>query len=151
MKYMNRLLELFSDFHTFLVKIISFIIFFLIPISNYVHLIVILIGLDLITGCYAAIKEGERFSARKLRNTIEKFIFYAIAIIVGYILQQIIDDGSEMARLVAFYIGATESTSIYENISRITKVDIVSSFVKFIREKLQEYLNGLKAGKNEKK
>lgn len=138
---MYRLLCLFTDLQSFFVKLFAFILMYFAPISNYVHLVILLIMIDLVTGSYAAIKEGQKFSARKLRNTIEKFIFYAVAIIVAYVLQQIINDGSELARWVALYVGATEAKSIYENISRITKKDIIAIFWSVLKGKLDELYN----------
>jgi phage-related holin len=137
---MYKLLFVGNEITAFIVKIFTFIVLWLSPISNYVHLVLILISIDLITGSYAAIKEGQIFSARKLRNTIEKFIFYAVAIIASYILQQIIDDGTELARTVALYIGAIESKSIYENISRISKRDFLYMIWTSIKKMIEDYI-----------
>ena len=142
---MYRLFQLFDDFQGFFIKLVSFILLYFTPIASYVHLVLILIGIDLITGSYAAIKEGESFSARKLRNTLEKFIFYAIAIIVAFLLQQIIDDGSELARIVALYVGATEAKSIYENISRITRKDILSILWEAFKAKIDDLLKNVRS------
>lgn len=141
---MYRLVYLLTDLENFFIKIFAFILLYLSPISNYVHLVLILIGLDLISGSYASIKEGQKFTARKLRCTIEKFVFYAIAIIVAYILQQIISEGTELARIVALYIGATETKSIYENISRITHTDLVEIAWGVIKEKLDDWIDSVK-------
>jgi phage-related holin len=142
---MYRLINIFHDTCNFLLQLFAFIILYLTPISNYVHLVLLLILFDLITGSWASIKEGQKFSARKLRNTVEKFIFYALAIIVGYILQRIINDGSELARIVALYIGSIEAKSIYENISRIRQVNMVTALWNAMKEKIDEYINSLKS------
>lgn len=144
---MHRLICLFTDIETFIIKLVAFVLMFLAPISNYVHLVLILIGIDLITGSYAAVKEGERFTASKLAHTIEKFIFYAIAIIVAYLLQQIISEGNQLARIAALYIGATETKSIYENISRITHTDLVAIAWDLIKTKLDDFLDSVKSRK----
>lgn len=144
---MYRLLNFFESFQNFIFGIFAYILLWLAPIKNYVHLVLILIFIDLVTGSYASVKQGENFSARKLRNTLEKFIFYAIAIISGYVLQRIIDDGVQLARIVALYIGATEVKSIYENISRITKIDIVAIVWETLKEKMDEYVQILRSKK----
>jgi phage-related holin len=149
LKLCLRFQNLFNDTWGLIVKIFSFILLWLAPISNYVHLVLILIAIDLITGSYASVKEGEHFSARKLSRTIEKFIFYAIAIIVAYVLQRIVNDGTELSRIVALYIGATECKSIYENITRITKTDFLALVWTTIKEKLDEYINLLKNKNND--
>lgn len=146
---MYRLLNIFHDTWYALVQIFAFIVLYLTPISNYVHLVLILIGIDLVTGSYASIKEGQKFEAAKLRHTVEKFVFYAIAIIVGYVLQRIIDDGSELARIVALYVGSVECKSIYENISRITGTDVLERVWDIFKIKLDDWLRGLKSSKKE--
>jgi hypothetical protein len=103
----------------------------------------------LITGSYASVKEGEKFQAKKLRKTVEKFTFYAMAIIIAYVLQRIINDGTELARIVALYIGSIEVKSNYENISRITKTDLVAIVWNALKNKIESYLTDLKNKANE--
>jgi len=148
---MYRLYPVFHDVCNALIQIFAFIILFLTPISNYVHLVLVLVALDLITGSWASIKEGQKFNAHKLRNTVEKFIFYAIAIIIAYVLQKIINDGTELARIVALYIGSIEVKSNYENISRIRQVDLIHAIWNLIKDKIEEYISGLKAKNNQPK
>lgn len=146
---MYRLMNIFHETWTAMLQIFAFIVLYLTPISNYVHLVIVLIGIDLITGSYASIKEGQKFEAAKLRHTVEKFVFYAMAIIVGYILQRIIDDGSELARIVALYVGSVECKSIYENISRITGTDVLEKVWDIFKVKLDGWIEGLKSSKKE--
>lgn len=129
--------------HT-LMQLFAFLILFISPISNYIHLVLILLAFDLFTGTYASLKRGEKFSARKLRNTLEKFIFYVIAIIVAFILQQIIAQGSQLPRIVALFIGSIELKSNYENISSILRMDLLTSLWKIIKEKIDEVISGIK-------
>jgi phage-related holin len=145
---MYRLLNIFHETWTALLQIFAFVVLYLTPISNYVHLVIVLIGIDLITGSYASIKEGQKFSASKLRYTVEKFVFYALAIIVGYVLQQIINSGSELARLVALYIGSVECKSIYENISRITRTDVMALIWEVLKGKLDMWIREIKSAKS---
>jgi phage-related holin len=145
---MYRLLNILHETWGFMLQVFAFVVLYLTPISNYVHLVLVLICLDLITGSYASIKEGQKFQAAKLRHTLEKFVFYALAIIVGYVLQRIIDDGSELARIVALYIGSIECKSIYENISRITKIDIMALLWDVVKQKIEDWVSGLKQQRN---
>lgn len=148
---MYRIINFLDSAWDGILKLLAFLLLWFAPISNYVHLVLILIFVDLLTGSYAAVREGQKFSAKKLRNTVEKFVFYSIAIIAAFVLQRIINDGTELARIVALYIGATELKSIYENISRITKTDIVALVWSTVKEKIEEYLKGLKSRNNEPK
>lgn len=146
---MHRLLNILHDTWSALLQIFAFAVLYLTPISNYVHLVIVLIGIDLITGSYASIKAGDRFQAAKLRHTVEKFVFYALAIIVGYVLQQIIDDGTQLARIVALYIGSVECKSIYENISRITHTDVMTLIWDVFKTKIEGWINDLRSTKNQ--
>lgn len=148
---MYRLTHISQEAASIFMQVIAFILLYLTPISNYVHLVLILIGIDLFTGIYASMKAGQRFEGHKLQDTLEKFIFYALAIIVAYVLQRIINDGSELARIVALYIGSIEVKSIYENISRITKTDIVSMMWDLIKDKIESMVVNLKAKNKEAK
>ena len=145
---MYRLLNILHDTWGFMVQVFAFVVLYLTPISNFVHLVLVLIAFDLITGSYASIKEGQKFQAAKLRHTVEKFVFYALAIIVGYVLQRIIDDGSELARLVSLYIGSVECKSIYENISRITKTDIMALVWDIFKSKIEDWVSGFRQQRN---
>lgn len=135
---MYRLVKFANDLFAFIWHILTYILLWFAPIKNFVHLVLILIFIDLVTGSYASIKRGDKFEARKLRHTIEKFIFYAVAIIAAYILQQILNDGIQLPRLVALYCGLTELKSIYENISSITKTDIVAILWDVVSAKFKE-------------
>jgi len=147
---MHRLITIFADPWASLLQLIAFIVLYLTPVSNFIHLVLVLVFIDLITGSYAAIKAGEKFSAKKLRNTIEKFVFYAIAIISSYILQMIIDDGTEVARIIALFIGSIELKSIYENVSKITGIDLVAKVWDFMKEKIESWIDVLKQKPDEK-
>ena len=132
----NPLARFWDSFSAFIVHIFSFVVLFLTPIANYVHIVIILIGIDLITGSYASIKAGEDFSAKKMRKTVEKFVFYALAIIIAYLLQRIAMEGNELSRVVAVYIGSIELKSNYENISRILKTDLIGELYRVLKDKL---------------
>ena len=145
---MQRVINLIHEGWIFLLQLLTFILLYLTPISNFVNLVLILIACDLITGIYASLKEGQKFKASKLRDTLEKFIFYSIAIIIAYLLQSIVHVGSEMPRIVALYIGSIEVKSTYENISRITKTDIATSLWLILKEKLDMWIVELKSKKD---
>ena len=145
---MQRVINLIHEGWIFLLQLLTFILLYLTPISNFVNLVLVLIACDLITGIYASLKEGQKFKASKLRDTLEKFIFYSIAIIIAYLLQSIVHVGSEMPRIVALYIGSIEVKSTYENISRITKTDIATSLWLILKEKLDIWIVELKSKKD---
>ena len=59
-------------------------------------------------------------------------------------LQRIMADGSQLPRIVALYIGSIEVKSNYENISRITKTDIVTALYNLIKTKIEGYIETVK-------
>ena len=144
MKNMYRIPYIIHQMCATIVQIFAFVILYLTPIANYVHIVLVLIAIDLITGIYASLKEGQKFEARKLRDTVEKFVFYALAIISAYMLQRIISEGVELPRIVAIYIASIEVKSIYENISRITKTDLAMALWETLKTKLDALMSNMK-------
>lgn len=124
-----------------LIQIFMFIIVYLAPISNFIHAVLVLMFFDLLTGSYASYKRGEKFKASKLRKTVEKFIFYSVAIVVAFVLQRIMNDGTALAQIAATFIGSIELKSIYENISSILGVDFVSYIWKILKNKMENNIN----------
>jgi phage-related holin len=122
---------------SWILKILVLLASYFAPIAGIIHLVLGLILIDLLTGIYASVKLKEKFSARKLRYTVEKFVFYSIAIIAGYMMQLIFFDAFNVSQIVAGYIALTESKSIYENISKITKIDIFMKIYKVIKERFE--------------
>ena len=146
---MYRLANIFHDTYNFLMHLFAFIILYLTPVANFIHLVLILILFDLITGSWASIKEGQKFSARKLRNTVEKFVLYSLAIVIGFVIQNLINDGTEIARIMALFIGSIEVKSNFENISRIRRINMITALWDAIKAKIDDYLTGIKLKKTQ--
>lgn len=123
------------------VKAIAFVVYFLTPISSFIHIVLILLAIDNISGIWASLKEGEKFTAKKLRMTVTKFVWYALAIITGYLLQKLFNEGTQIARVVAIYLAAVETKSIYENIARITDMDVFKDILIYIQNLIKTRLN----------
>jgi len=142
---------MFSDLWTVLVNLFLAVVLFLMPIHDTVHLVVWLIFLDFGTGVSASIKEHgiKSITANRMANTVSKILFYTIAIIATFVLQKIVDDGTQLAKITALYIGAVELKSIYENVSRITGRDLVGALWVMIKGKVNETITGLKTDKND--
>jgi phage-related holin len=121
-------------------KLVMVIVLWFSPIKDYVNLLLILIAIDFVTGSYASMKAGESFSAKKMRHTVEKIALYTITIIAAYVLQQIINDGTQMARFIALYMGATELKSIYENVGKVVGTNIMGMFWEIIKNKIESWI-----------
>ena len=101
---------------------------FLAPISSYLIAVGVLVFADQFTGMWAAVKRGERITSKAMRATIEKTIFYFIAILLSEVMRVVFMTAADVFPLtfiVASYIGIREFWSCLENISEITGTDII--------------------------
>lgn len=139
---MNKFYEFMESLCGVLGKVLAAFFLWLAPISNYILLALVLVVIDNITGIYESIRiRKEPITPGKLRTTIEKFVFYGLAIITAYILQKIMNNGTEIAKGVAAYIGVTEAISVYGHISKITGKNFVAALIRIIGVKFKEYVS----------
>ena len=103
---------------------VPYVVFFFAPISAALIGIGVLIFADVITGVKAASKRGESIHSRKLSVTVNKMIFYAIAIILARVMEVSFIPWLPIAQLTAGYIAVVEFKSNIENIGEITNTDI---------------------------
>lgn len=105
--------------------IIIALLAYLTPLQPLILAIGVLILFDTIVGIYKAWKLNEKISSRRFGHIISKFALYNIAIISGYILENMIGlDNIPIARIIAVGIGLTELLSISENIDELTGINI---------------------------
>lgn len=100
-----------------------------------VHMIMFATGFlifaDLITGCWAALKRGEKITSAGWRRTCTKFGAYQIVIMSGYLAEVYLLDGAiPISKIAASAIGMTELLSIIENVEFIYGEPIFSKIVK---------------------
>ena len=103
---------------------VPYIVFFFAPIWAALVGIGVLIFADVLTGTKAAHKRGEKIHSRKLSVTVNKMIFYAIAIVLSRVMEVAFIDWLPIAQLTAGYIAVVEFKSNMENIAEITGTDI---------------------------
>lgn len=115
-----------------LLKIFLAFIAYFSPIHLVIHCVLILILFDFLTGVYASNRNKEKIVSNRFRNTIEKFVFYTVAIMLSHIFQVSFADWSNLTNIVAGFIALTELLSIYENVRKITKLDIASKVKEYI-------------------
>ncbi len=75
---------------------------------------------DLITGVWASLKRGEKFSSARLRQTIIKSLGYQMAIVLSYVTESQLIPEVPLLKVVAGLIASTELVSSLENLSSIT-------------------------------
>ncbi len=95
------------------------------PIKPLIIAIGFLIFFDFITGVKKAHKNGEKISSKKMANTINKIIFYNVAIFTGIAINSILGtDLVNAVTIIASGIASVEGYSIIENISAITNSNL---------------------------
>ncbi|MES2265599.1 MAG: phage holin family protein [Bacteroidota bacterium] len=123
---MSNLINFFNGLISFAVKYFLIFLVFLTPIHPLLYTIYILLMFDLVTGITKAVKSKEPITSKRMRDSILKFIFYSIAVYIGY--QVDITLFSKIAlylsKLVGGYIILIEFQSNIENISTITGVNL---------------------------
>lgn len=106
-------------------KMLAWVMAFLAPIKGVLGAVGFLIVTDTLTGIWSAIKQGKKIESAKLRRSVTKSAAYLLAIVTGFIAQKyLLEDSIPIVTVVAGLIGATETLSIYENLSQISGVPI---------------------------
>lgn len=121
--------------NAFLLKLLIALISYFEPISALLHIVIIFILIDFMTGVYASYKTKRQICSRRLRKTIEKFVFYSVAIMIGYMFQKHFAGWTNLGQIIAGFIAMTELYSIYENITRITGTDILKKLKEVLKLK----------------
>lgn len=111
---------------TLLIKVlfISCLSYFL-PIKELIHLVFILTSLDFILGAGWAVYKGgiKAFKSRKARRSIVKVLAYQLAIMVGFGVEQVLFNVSDVGYLTKSIAGAVilvEFSSMLETLALIT-------------------------------
>lgn len=107
---------------------------------KFLHLLLLLMGLDIITGIFKALKNGNLWSRKSLFGYARK-ILVLIVIIVANIIDQVLSLGGTLTfATVLFYI-ANEALSITENMAELEVL---------IPQNLAEKLKVIESTKHEK-
>lgn len=117
----------------------AFIIACYADIKFLVTLIMALLIIDTITAIYKAYKFRTRgrmwFHYKRLYYTIEKFIAYSLALIVAWMIIQIIGIDFGLDSFVAGYIAIYEGISIFTHLSKITNMKLFYDIIIWLKEK----------------
>lgn len=126
---------------------------FMEPISTLILWLLIFIGVDLITGVWASIKEGKIITSHGLQRTVIKFLMYSVSVILlqgidAYMLTFI---DCYLAKVGCTLICGIELYSVFENCYRITENEVFRVLTQFavkkIKEKTGVKINGRKRTK----
>lgn len=117
----------------------SAIMGFLEPLSVLFLWLLIFILVDMVSGCYASLKEGKHLESRKMQKTIIKFILYTTSVILlhGLDLYMITFAECGLARIGSSIICGIEIYSIFENFYRATKNPVFRVLTQFTLQKVE--------------
>jgi phage-related holin len=108
------------------------------PVSGMIHFVLLLIAIDLLTGIYAAYKAKEKIVSFKLKRTVEKFVLYSTAILIGHMFNKEVYAAIDIARLITCYISITEIFSVFENMAKITGMSVFLKIKGIFRDQLNK-------------
>jgi len=128
-------------YQNYLLKLFLMLISYFSPISTLIHVVLLFVTIDILTGSYASYINKEAIVSHRLRKTIEKFVFYSLSIIVSFIFQKEIVSWINLTQLVAGFVASIEILSIYENIRKITGIDIANQVKKYLKESINKFKN----------
>lgn len=118
------------------------------PIKESTIIILVLIGFDLVTGVWKAVKqEGSIFAIKshKLRDTVSKTVQYAMFIMAIFLLEKgVLDVSWGLTKVAIFSIGIIEVVSLCENLFAISGNALYNSFSVVLRDKFKALINSLK-------
>ncbi len=129
----------FISIKTLLGIALGWVVSFLAPIYGFLIITFCLVMCDAYTGIKAAKKRGEEIMSKGLRRTTEKFVLYAIAILLArgiVIAFEIPAQYFPLVYIVSGWIAYHELKSNYENISEVTGVDLWTR----IKQQLHSFL-----------
>lgn len=120
-------------------KILALVAFYTQPTWGAMVTIVVLVGVDWVTGLWAAKKRGEKITSWGWRRTIHgKILPYQIAVLCSHLVDLNIFKGTllepiQLMKATAAFIAGAELKSVFENLGSISGLD----FWTFIKDKLQ--------------
>jgi hypothetical protein len=106
-----------------------------------------LLFVDNIVAVYRAFRERVKgvqwFDRSRMRKTIEKFISYAMAIVVARIIEYIVGSDFGLYKFVAGYIAIYEGISIFSHLGHITGYTLFADIVDWLKNHVnwKKYFN----------
>jgi len=111
---------------------------FVTPIIHFVVLSMVLVAADVISGLRAAVKRKETVTPGRLKQTLDKFIYYSATILLSHGMDIVFwPSGNYLTYCIACFICMVEFKSNIRNASEITGIDITGYLKAFFKEKLK--------------
>lgn len=110
------------------------IIAYFTPVREIIHVMLIFLAIDTISGIWASLKAREKFESKKLRKTINKFLWYTIAVMLAWMMERTFSlNWTYLTNIIGGFICFVELKSIFENITRITDEPVFLKLSKIIK------------------
>jgi len=140
--------RMFSDpsfsFADFCGKLAVLLISYFAPVKDIVHVMLIFIAIDFLSGLWAARKRGEKLQSRKFRKTLTKFLWYTVALILSFMMEKTFNlSWSNLSGIVGGFVCFIELKSIFENITHITGEPVFMKILHLIRKMGSKTIDGL--------
>lgn len=116
-------------------KLTIFALAFFSPISGAMIAVLFLLAIDFITGIWAAKKRKVPVTSHKMWPSVTKFILYCLAIISGHLVEQYLCKDIPFVRVATGLIATIEITSIWENIYKITGLNLIKALKDYLPRK----------------
>jgi phage-related holin len=130
------------NMETFFPKVLALFLAYFASVAEMIHVMLIFLALDTISGIWAALKAGDKIRSQKLRRTVYKFLWYTVAVMSAWMMEKTFTlSWSHLASIVAGFISLVELKSIFENISRITGEPVFLRIIKMFKRKTGETLD----------
>jgi len=124
------------NFADALSKVAVPLISYLSPVKEIVHVLLIFIAVDFISGVWASRKRREKIESRRFRKTLTKFLWYTVALILSYMMERTFHlSWSNLSGIVGGFICFIELKSIFENITVITGEPVFLKILNLIRRR----------------
>lgn len=122
-----------------LLEFIIFLSIYLMPIYEQGLAILVLMGIDFLTGIIASKKRGIPITSKNMRFSLYKLISYVIAMVSSLIFTQHFE--LNILVVVSFFIASVEIKSIFENLLIINpKANLLKVLVSLLKsEKAEQY------------
>ena len=128
-----------STLQSFCTKVAILFVAYFTPISEMIHVMLIFLLIDTVSGIWASLKAGQKIESHKLRKTVFKFLWYTIAVMIAWMMEHTFNiSWSSLASLTAGFICFIELKSVFENITLITGDPIFMRILNIFKKKGSE-------------
>lgn len=111
--------------HILAAKGLALLVSIMSPIAPVMATAGTLVVVDTVTGVWAAIKYKHKITSHKFKRVVVKTFGYLTAIFIAHLIEKyMIGDAIPMVKTVSGLIAMTEGKSIFENLRRITGIDL---------------------------